>query len=229
MMIRLNILSDALVSSGNVNFTILNPSGSETMRADVDIFAGAGTNGLVPDPGTETGLFLKDDGTWGAPSGGGMVSGISKNSGSNVNAANRSVLNFIEGTGITLTITDDAGGDEVDITIASTSGGGSGNSDLVVTNVDLTVTSPHVAVETANRTDIIVITAFDGGDDVTLPASPTTGHVFHIKDDTGTAAGGKRVNILGNGNNIDGSSTQDLKTNYENMTIVFNGTQWNRI
>ena len=51
--------------------------------------------------------------------GGGMVTGISKNSGANVNAANRSVLNFIEGANITLTIADDAGGDEVDITIAA--------------------------------------------------------------------------------------------------------------
>ena len=56
--------------------------------------------------------------------GGGMVTGVSKNSGANVNAANRSVLNFIEGSGVTLTVTDDAGGDEVDITIASAAGGG---------------------------------------------------------------------------------------------------------
>lgn len=58
--------------------------------------------------------------------GGGMVTGISKNSGATINAANRSVLNFIEGSGVTLTITDDAGGDEVDITIAASGGGGSG-------------------------------------------------------------------------------------------------------
>lgn len=107
--------------------------------------------------------------------------------------------------------------------------GGSGNSDMVITTVDLTVTSPHNAVETANRTDVIVVTDFDAGDDVTLPSSPTTGHVFHIKDDGGTAAGGKRINVLGNGNNIDGSASQDLRTSYETMTVVYNGTQWNRI
>lgn len=67
---------------------------------------------------TMTGTTLSSSG------GGGMVTGISKNSGANVNAANRSVLNFIEGSNITLTITDDAGGDEVDITIASSAGGG---------------------------------------------------------------------------------------------------------
>lgn len=34
-------------------------------------FAGAGATGHVPDPGTETGKFLKDDGTWSDPSGSG--------------------------------------------------------------------------------------------------------------------------------------------------------------
>jgi hypothetical protein len=50
-----------------------------------------------------------------------MVTGVSKNNLGNVNAANRSVLNFIEGSGdgIVLTITDDPAGDEVDIEIGS--------------------------------------------------------------------------------------------------------------
>jgi hypothetical protein len=34
-------------------------------------FAGAGASGLVPDPGSETGKYLKDDGTWATPAGGG--------------------------------------------------------------------------------------------------------------------------------------------------------------
>ena len=37
----------------------------------------------------------------------------------------RRKLNFIEGTNVTLTITDDAANDEVDITITSSGGGGS--------------------------------------------------------------------------------------------------------
>jgi hypothetical protein len=71
---------------------------------------------FTDDGGTDTDLT--------AGGGGGMVTGVSKNSGANVNAANRSVLNFIEGTNITLTIADDAAGDEVDITIAASGGGG---------------------------------------------------------------------------------------------------------
>lgn len=48
---------------------------------------------------------------------------VSKNSAADVGA--RRTLNFIEGTNVTLTITDDAAGEEVDITIAASGGGGS--------------------------------------------------------------------------------------------------------
>ncbi|RLI54295.1 MAG: hypothetical protein DRP09_13535, partial [Candidatus Thorarchaeota archaeon] len=37
-------------------------------------FTGAGSNGLVPDPTSETGKYLKDNGTWDTPSGGGAGS-----------------------------------------------------------------------------------------------------------------------------------------------------------
>ena len=50
---------------------------------------------------------------------------VSKNSGANIGS--RPVLNFIEGANITLTISDDAAGNEVDITIASSGGGGTGD------------------------------------------------------------------------------------------------------
>ncbi len=45
----------------------------EPTTTEVDVFAGAGADGLVPDPGSETGLFLRDDGTWAAAGGGGGV------------------------------------------------------------------------------------------------------------------------------------------------------------
>jgi len=47
---------------------------------------------------------------------------VSKNSGATVGT--RSELNFIEGANITLTIADDAGNDEIDITITGAAGGG---------------------------------------------------------------------------------------------------------
>lgn len=42
--------------------------------ATPDDFAGAGSSGLVPDPGSETGTYLKDDGTWDTPAGGSGLS-----------------------------------------------------------------------------------------------------------------------------------------------------------
>lgn len=60
----------------------------------------------------------------------GQLSAVSKNSGATVGT--RSVINLIEGTNITLTVTDDAGGDEVDVTIDA-GGGGTDDQDLTVT------------------------------------------------------------------------------------------------
>ena len=41
----------------------------------VPVFEGAGADGLVPDPVSEAGLFLRDDGTWVAGGGGGAPTG----------------------------------------------------------------------------------------------------------------------------------------------------------
>jgi hypothetical protein len=54
---------------------------------------------------------------------------VRKNTGADVGT--RSRLNFIEGSNVTLTVSDDAGSDEVDITIASSGGGGAGTADYV--------------------------------------------------------------------------------------------------
>jgi hypothetical protein len=59
---------------------------------------------------------------------------VSKNSGAIVGT--RSELNFIEGANITLTIADDAGSDEVDITIAASGGGGAHASDHITGGAD---------------------------------------------------------------------------------------------
>lgn len=50
---------------------------------------------------------------------------VNKNSGATVGTRRR--INFIEGTNVTLTIADDAGNEEVDVTIAASGGGGGGS------------------------------------------------------------------------------------------------------
>lgn len=59
---------------------------------------------------------------------------VVKNSGAVV--ATRKQLNFIEGANVTLTIADDAGNDQVDITVAASSGGGGGSSTWTEVEVD---------------------------------------------------------------------------------------------
>ena len=63
---------------------------------------------------------------------------------------------------------------------------------------------------------------------VTLMAAPETGKLLHIKDGKGNATT-YNITISGNGKNIDGSATFIISGNYASVTIVYNGTQWNRL
>lgn len=78
-----NVLAEGN-SAGNIKITNLadptvNQDAATKNYVDTQIgvisvpsdFSGAGTSGLVPDPGTESGSFLRDDGTWTTPGGGG--------------------------------------------------------------------------------------------------------------------------------------------------------------
>lgn len=135
--------------------------------------AAAGTvNGTVQYTGSD--VQARIGGAWvSLTGGGGMVTGISKNSGATVNAANRSVLNFIEGSNITLTISDDAAGDEVDITIAASGGGGTG----------LTPTLQAGISSTASNGDLVIVNAATHA--ITLP-TPTSGDLVGVYVLTGT-------------------------------------------
>jgi len=62
---------------------------------------------------------------------------------------------------------------------------------------------------------------------VTLPAAPTLGQVYHIKDSGGNASGGTPIEIAGGGNNIDGNSTIEIRRQYGSFTVIYNGTEWN--
>ena len=109
---------------------------------------------------------------------------VRKNTGGNVGTRGR--LNFIEGTNVTLTVADDAGNNEVDITITAAGGGGGGSTawldqffpavdtsahkgtyatipmlDGVTTNIYQTVMIP-AAIVTVTRAVVIVISEASG-------------------------------------------------------------------
>lgn len=63
---------------------------------------------------------------------------------------------------------------------------------------------------------------------VNLPAAPTSGTALIIKDVNGLAAT-HNITIDGNGANIDGAATQSMSSNFESVSVVFNGTVWSII
>ena len=58
-----------------------------------------------------------------------------------------------------------------------------------------------------------------------LPSAPTNGDTYIIKDANGSAAT-NNITINGNGHNLDGFATFVLTTNYENITVIYNGSTW---
>jgi hypothetical protein len=82
---------------------------------------------------------------------------VRKNTGADVGTRRR--LNFIEGTNVTMTIADDSGSEEIDITINSSGGGGGAptTAQYVVLALDATLSAERVLVATNN------LFATDGG------------------------------------------------------------------
>lgn len=60
-----------------------------TAAADVDEFEGAGSTGLVPDPASESARYLRDNGEWDTPSGGGDMLKASYDTGSVTNGVDK--------------------------------------------------------------------------------------------------------------------------------------------
>lgn len=171
-----------------------NGTGNSISNIDVADLSATGT------PSSTT--YLRGDNTWASvASGGGMVTGISKNSGANVNAANRSVLNFIEGTGITLTIADDAAGDEVDITIDAAGGGGGGTVQGTHSTYDIKAANEGVTTGNARGNYSVDLQTFRNA--ATQVASGT-GSVL-IGGSTNTASATYSMVLGGNSNTISAS------------------------
>ncbi len=73
--------------------------------------------------------------------------------------------------------------------------------------------------------DYLVITSLGASYTITLPASPTTGDTYLIKDGTGNA-NLFPVNISGNGNNIDGVANWTINQSWAAVIFTFAGGQW---
>jgi hypothetical protein len=73
--------------------------------------------------------------------------------------------------------------------------------------------------------DYIAVTTLTSAFTITLPASPTIGDSYQIKDTTGNALA-FNVTIAGNGNTIDGLTNFVLAQPYAAATFTYTGVQW---
>jgi hypothetical protein len=68
-----------------------------------------------------------------------------------------------------------------------------------------------------------------GGDTVTLPSGAATGQVFIIKDSGGNASTDSITIATAGAETIDGVSTYSIRQDYQSVTVIFDGTNYNII
>lgn len=96
-------------------------------------------------------------------------------------------------------------------------------------NTALRVVTASGAVTVTTADSIVVVNKTVGAATaVSLPASPATGDTYIIKDGKGDAAS-NNITITPAAGNIDGAGTLVMNVNYQAVTLVYNGAQWNII
>ena len=86
------------------------------------------------------------------------------------------------------------------------------------------------AVTVVSGSDYIVVVNKTTGASTTLnlPISFSAGDTYIIKDGKGDAATHK-ITVTPASGTIDGASTFVMSTNYQSVTLVYNGTEWNKL
>lgn len=88
------------------------------------------------------------------------------------------------------------------------------------------VTAVTTTYPVLDSDDYLAITALAAPFTITLPASPTLGDTYEIKDTTGLATPILPVTVAGNGKNIDGNASLALSAAYAAVVVTYTGTQW---
>lgn len=81
---------------------------------------------------------------------------------------------------------------------------------------------------TTLATDYVILVDTSAARTITPLASPATGQTFVIKDSVGSA-GTNNITVSPSGKNIDGAASYVMTSNYQAITIVYNGTEWSII
>ena len=136
----------------------------------------------------------------------------------------RRAVRFLAGSGISLTLVDDAANEEAELTITSSGGGGSAPTTQVM-SYRLFTAGVGAASTTALTTDYtIAVDPTTTGATVNLPAASTvTGQLFVVKHVNASA---NTVTIDASGSEtIDGNLTLVL-TAYNSATVQSTGSAW---
>lgn len=91
---------------------------------------------------------------------------------------------------------------------------------LAHTTID-TAISPYDIVE--NQYYVYFIDTTDGNVTINLSDVPASGAAYYFKR---ISAGANTATVDGNGNDIDGSGTLDIPTQYDSYGIIWSGTEW---
>jgi hypothetical protein len=100
---------------------------------------------------------------------------------------------------------------------------------LGLTSVNTAVTpfAPPAPISGQELLVTVDTVAIGGPSVVTLPAVPNSNSRITVKDATGgSGVGGKSITVNGNGNLIDGLTTQLINSNFASLTMHWDGTQW---
>lgn len=95
-----------------------------------------------------------------------------------------------------------------------------------VSSGTLQTTTTITTNTTLAGTEKVVLVNGSGAVTVTLPATHTNGQVIHIKDISGNAETNNITIATADADLIDGLDTADIIMNYQNITVVSNGTNW---
>ena len=94
-----------------------------------------------------------------------------------------------------------------------------------MSNDAVVVKAPGAYPYTTVPQDGLIIVDSSSARTIVPLASPTTGQKHIIKDNVGSAAS-NNITITPSGKNIDGAASFVMSTNYQSITIIYNGVQW---
>lgn len=215
-----------------------------SMLLDAPFGLGSGTNGTIQIRSSTTTVFtISPSLTVASPTGIAQIQVAAANAGFNLNQADKTTNG---GTAANFTIqaqnetgTTSTGGDL--ILVSGTGTTTAGNVTFKAGATTVAQVTPNKLISSKGRRhnittitgtyqvlttdEYVIVTTNAAAFTITLPASPTTGDTYEIKDGVGNAAA-KNLTIAGNGKTIDGATNYILNINYGAVLVAYNGIEW---